>query len=106
MQKLNYFIEGLQGAGKSTLVQKFSERLPGYTVFREGDYSPVELTWCLRELVGKRMGKILSIKEKQRIERKGYAVFLSILFLWMRAIRQSVFRLDFFSHTHQNLNCR
>lgn len=46
MQKLNYFIEGLQGAGKSTLVQKFSERLPGYTVFREGDYSPVELAWC------------------------------------------------------------
>lgn len=46
MQKLNYFIEGLQGAGKSTLVQKLSEHLPGHTVFREGDYSPVELAWC------------------------------------------------------------
>ncbi len=46
LHKLNYFIEGLQGAGKSTLVQKLSERLPRYTVFREGDYSPVELAWC------------------------------------------------------------
>lgn len=46
MQIENYFIEGLQGAGKSTLLQKLSERLPGYTVFREGDYSPVELAWC------------------------------------------------------------
>ena len=46
MQKNNYFIEGLQGAGKSTLVQKLSAHLPEYTVFREGDYSPVELAWC------------------------------------------------------------
>ena len=46
MQKDNYFIEGLQGAGKSTLVQKLSAHLPEHTVFREGDYSPVELAWC------------------------------------------------------------
>lgn len=44
--KTNYFIEGLQGAGKSTLVQGMSERLPDYRVFREGDYAPVELAWC------------------------------------------------------------
>ncbi len=42
----SYFVEGLQGAGKSTLVQQLSTSLPGYTVFREGDYSPVELAWC------------------------------------------------------------
>lgn len=42
----NYFVEGLQGAGKSTLVKALSDRLPKYKVFREGDYSPVELAWC------------------------------------------------------------
>lgn len=40
---MNYFIEGIQGAGKSTLVGKLAEKLPEYRVFREGDYSPVEL---------------------------------------------------------------
>lgn len=42
----NYFIEGLQGAGKSTMVRLLSDKLPEYTVFREGDYSPIELAWC------------------------------------------------------------
>ncbi len=44
--KNNYFVEGLQGAGKSTFVQLISDKLPDYKVFREGDYSPVELAWC------------------------------------------------------------
>lgn len=43
---MNIFIEGLQGSGKSTLVQKLSEKYPDYTPVREGDYSPVELAWC------------------------------------------------------------
>ena len=43
---MNYFIEGIQGAGKSTLVARLAEKLPGYRVFHEGDYSPVELAWC------------------------------------------------------------
>ena len=42
----NFFIEGLQGAGKTTFVQRLSDELKDYTVFREGDYSPVELAWC------------------------------------------------------------
>ena len=42
----NYFVEGLQGAGKSTTVKLLSDKLPEYKVFREGDYSPVELAWC------------------------------------------------------------
>ena len=46
MSRNNYFIEGLQGAGKTTLVQKLSEHLQDYQVFREGDFSPVELAWC------------------------------------------------------------
>lgn len=43
---MNYFVEGLQGAGKTTFVQELSKQLSGYKVFREGDYSPVELAWC------------------------------------------------------------
>ena len=43
---MNYFIEGIQGSGKSTLVEKISQRNAGYCVFKEGYYSPVELAWC------------------------------------------------------------
>ena len=40
----NIFIEGIQGMGKSTLLQSIAERLPELHVCREGDYSPVELS--------------------------------------------------------------
>ena len=43
---MNYFIEGLQGSGKSTLVQKLAEKKPDCNAVREGEYSPVELSWC------------------------------------------------------------
>ena len=43
---MTYFIEGLQGAGKTTLAANLSEKYPRHKVFREGDYSPVELAWC------------------------------------------------------------
>ena len=43
---MNYFVEGLQGSGKSTLVKRLSEKHPNYTAIHEGDYSPVELAWC------------------------------------------------------------
>ena len=46
MLDMNYFVEGLQGSGKSTLVQKLADMNPGYTAVREGEYSPVELSWC------------------------------------------------------------
>lgn len=46
VKKNNYFIEGLQGAGKTTLVQRLSDELSDHQVFREGDFSPVELAWC------------------------------------------------------------
>ena len=43
---MNYFVEGIQGAGKSTLVGRLAEHFPKYRVYREGDYNPVELAWC------------------------------------------------------------
>lgn len=43
---MNYFVEGLQGSGKSTLVKKLSEKYPDFRAICEGDYSPVELAWC------------------------------------------------------------
>ncbi len=42
----NIFVEGIQGAGKSTLVNKISKLAPKLHVCREGDYSPVDLAWC------------------------------------------------------------
>ncbi|MGN0166277.1 MAG: hypothetical protein ACI39R_08860 [Lachnospiraceae bacterium] len=42
----NLFIEGIQGAGKSTLVNYLSNTVPEFSVCREGDYSPVDLAWC------------------------------------------------------------
>lgn len=43
---VNYFIEGIQGAGKSTLVGRLASHFPKYRVYREDDYNPVELAWC------------------------------------------------------------
>ena len=43
---MNYFVEGLQGSGKSTLVNRLSEKNPYYKAICEGEYSPVELAWC------------------------------------------------------------
>ena len=43
---MTYFVEGIQGSGKSTLVKLLSEKRPDHKVLEEGDYSPVELAWC------------------------------------------------------------
>ena len=43
---MTYFVEGIQGSGKSTLVKLLSEKCPDHKVLEEGDYSPVELAWC------------------------------------------------------------
>lgn len=42
----NIFVEGIQGMGKSTLVNRLAYALPELQVCREGDYSPVDLAWC------------------------------------------------------------
>ncbi len=43
---MSYFVEGIQGSGKSTLVKLLSEKYKDHKVLEEGDYSPVELAWC------------------------------------------------------------
>ena len=43
---MNYFIEGIQGSGKSTLVGVLEKKYPNLRAIREGDYSPIELAWC------------------------------------------------------------
>jgi len=42
----NIFVEGIQGMGKSTLVNRISREVTQYRVCREGDYSPMDLAWC------------------------------------------------------------
>jgi len=42
----NIFVEGIQGMGKSTLVNKLAYAIPDLKVCREGDFSPVDLAWC------------------------------------------------------------
>lgn len=42
----NIFIEGIQGMGKSTLLNSMISVIPELHVCREGDYSPVDLAWC------------------------------------------------------------
>jgi len=42
----NIYIEGIQGMGKSTLLQAIYDRKKDFHICREGDYSPVELAWC------------------------------------------------------------
>lgn len=43
---MNYFIEGIQGSGKTTMLEKMSKENNMLQVYREGDFSPVELAWC------------------------------------------------------------
>ena len=43
---MNYFVEGLQGSGKSTLVRNVTRLMPRVKAYHEGDYSPTELAWC------------------------------------------------------------
>ncbi|MBR5340407.1 MAG: deoxynucleoside kinase [Erysipelotrichaceae bacterium] len=72
---MNYFVEGLQGSGKSTLIKNLSMKYPAYTVFREGDYSPVELAWCTfmtkdryAEILEKYRDIRSTIEEKSHVE--------------------------------------
>lgn len=74
MNKKSYFVEGIQGGGKSTLTRRLSEKYPDRKVFEEGDYSPVELAWCAymnTEDYQNILSKYSSMREK--IEEKAHA---------------------------------
>ncbi|WP_026526435.1 deoxynucleoside kinase [Butyrivibrio sp. VCD2006] len=71
---MNYFVEGLQGSGKSTLVRNLSEKYPDYKAVCEGDYSPVELAWCAyvnKETYNAILEKYNDIRDE--IEEKSFA---------------------------------
>lgn len=74
-EQMNYFVEGLQGSGKSTLSTKIAKKYPGLEAVHEGDYSPVELAWCAyvsldeyREILEKYSDIRTSIEEKSHAE--------------------------------------
>ena len=74
MNKKSYFVEGIQGGGKSTLTRRLSGKYPDHKVFEEGDYSPVELAWCAymnTEDYQNILSKYSSMREK--IEEKAHA---------------------------------
>lgn len=43
---MNYFVEGSQGSGKSTLCAALKQKYPDHELYMEGSYSPIELAWC------------------------------------------------------------
>ena len=70
---MNYFVEGLQGSGKSTLTDKLARLYPDHTTVREGDYSPVELAWCAymeKADYGKMLDRFSALRS--RIEERSY----------------------------------
>ena len=71
---MNVFVEGLQGSGKSTMVQRLSKASKAYLPVMEGEYSPVELAWCAyvdAETYQDILQKYPSIRS--RIEEKTFA---------------------------------
>ena len=76
----NIFVEGIQGMGKSTLVNRISCEIPEFCVCREGDYSPIDLAWCTwmtkeeYEAVLEKYDEICSEIEKHTVEENGHFV--------------------------------
>ena len=76
----NIFVEGIQGMGKSTLVNCISQEKPELQVCREGDYSPIDLAWCTwltkeeYEAVLERYAEIRDEIEKYTVEENGHFV--------------------------------
>lgn len=76
----NIFIEGIQGMGKSTLVNCIYQEKPGFHVCREGDYTPIDLAWCTwmtkeeYEAVLEKYAEIRSEIEKYTVEENEHFV--------------------------------
>ena len=76
----NIFIEGIQGMGKSTLLNSMVTAIPELHVCREGDYSPIDLAWCTwmteEEYIQflKRFEKLQDEIRKNTIEENGHFI--------------------------------
>ncbi len=76
----NVFVEGIQGTGKSTLVNRLSAAEAGFHVYREGDYSPLDLAWCTwmtqeeYEAALKRYGTIRDEMIKNTVSERGHYI--------------------------------
>lgn len=76
----NIYVEGIQGMGKSTLVNHIHQAVPELHVCREGDYSPVDLAWCTwlskdeYEAVLKKYAEIKDEIVKYTLEENGHFV--------------------------------
>lgn len=76
----NVFIEGIQGMGKSTLMNRISSAVPEFHICREGDYSPIDLAWCTwmskeeYEAVLERYSEIREEIVKNMVQEKGHYI--------------------------------
>ena len=76
----NIYVEGIQGMGKSTLVNRIYREFPEFQICREGDYSPIDLAWCTwmtkeeYEAVLEKYAEIRSEIEKYAVEENGHYV--------------------------------
>lgn len=83
----NVFVEGIQGMGKSTLVNRISREVPEYRVCREGDYSPMDLAWCTwmtkeeYDAVLERYEEIREEIVKNTVEENGHFIVMYIKIL-------------------------
>ena len=76
----NIFVEGIQGMGKSTLVNSIHREISELKVCREGDYSPIDLAWCTwmnkdeYEAILEKYAEIQDEIVKYTVEENGYFV--------------------------------
>lgn len=76
----NVFIEGIQGMGKSTLLNSIFSANPEFQICREGDYSPVDLAWCTwmskkeYKAVLEKYESIYDEIEKNTVEESGHFI--------------------------------
>jgi len=102
--KRNIFIEGLQGTGKSTLLNRLAREWPEYHVYREGDLSPAELAWCsylTREAWNEMQRRYPAfqneIREKTRVEDGRYIVAYTRILAEDRAFYQDMEQYEIYN---------
>lgn len=100
----NIFIEGLQGTGKSTLINRLVQKYPRYQVYREGDLSPVELAWCSyltkdkwEEMLRKYPAFEKEIREKTLVERDRYIVAYTRILTETRAFYEDMEKYEIYN---------